>query len=185
MDVDLQLYAGRSLDIVTQAETLGAVRRGHVITDYVATPRHRDARGPPTSFTGVEKEPAVQQFLLLVGVAALAARSTGRPRARLVPAAVARPRGATRRSVAGARAAVPTASTRSGRSSSSAACVRRVPPRGGTPRIAGHVAPAQRAAHRRLDRGRARDHGIGARAAASSRRTPSGTRAGAPIAAAR
>jgi DNA repair protein RecO (recombination protein O) len=64
--VDLLLYTGRSLDVITQAET---VRPYGVplIADY---PRYTSGTAmleTAERFTPVEKEPAMRQFLLLVG----------------------------------------------------------------------------------------------------------------------
>ncbi len=64
--VDLLLYTGRSLDVITQAETVrpyGAPLAG----DY---PRYTTGTAmleTAERFTPVEKEPALRQFLLLVG----------------------------------------------------------------------------------------------------------------------
>jgi len=64
--VDLLLYTGRSLDVITQAETIrpyGAPLAG----DY---PRYTTGTAmleTAERFTPVEKEPALRQFLLLVG----------------------------------------------------------------------------------------------------------------------
>jgi DNA repair protein RecO (recombination protein O) len=64
--VDLLLYTGRSLDVITQAETVrsyGAAIAG----DY---PRYTTGIAmleTAERFTAVEKEPALRQFLLLVG----------------------------------------------------------------------------------------------------------------------
>jgi DNA repair protein RecO (recombination protein O) len=66
MHVDVQLHAGRSLDIVTQAETLAPYGE-RLALDYrrytVGTAMLETAE----RFTAEEHEPAVQQFLLLVG----------------------------------------------------------------------------------------------------------------------
>jgi DNA repair protein RecO (recombination protein O) len=65
MHVDVQLYTGRSLDIVTQAETVAPYGE-HIATDY-----GRYTAGTAMLETAErlteEKEPAVQQYLLLVG----------------------------------------------------------------------------------------------------------------------
>lgn len=79
--VDLQLYAGRSLDIVTQAETL------HPYGERIAADYSRYTAGAAmleTSerVTPVEKEPVLRQFLLLVG--GLRTLATGEHEARLV-----------------------------------------------------------------------------------------------------
>ena len=64
--VDLMLYTGRSLDIVTQAETVRSY--GDALAgDY---PRYTTGTAmleTAERFTAVEKEPALRQFLLLVG----------------------------------------------------------------------------------------------------------------------
>jgi DNA repair protein RecO (recombination protein O) len=64
--VDAQLYVGRSLDVVTQVETLtpfGAALAG----DYARYTAGTAMLETAERFTAEEKEPAVQQFLLLVG----------------------------------------------------------------------------------------------------------------------
>ena len=64
--VDLLLYTGRTLDVITQAETI----RGYgdsLAGDY---PRYTTGTAmleTAERFTPVEKEPALRQFLLLVG----------------------------------------------------------------------------------------------------------------------
>ncbi len=64
--VDLLLYTGRSLDVITQAETIRPY--GEPLTsDY---PRYTTGTAmleTAERFTPVEKEPALRQFLLLVG----------------------------------------------------------------------------------------------------------------------
>jgi DNA repair protein RecO (recombination protein O) len=64
--VDLLLYTGRSLDVITQAETVRSY--GEVLTeDY---PRYTTGIAmleTAERFTVIEKEPALRQFLLLVG----------------------------------------------------------------------------------------------------------------------
>ena len=64
--VDLQLHTGRSLDYVTQADTVRAY--GETLSaDY---PRYTTGTAmleTAERFTPVEKEPALRQFLLLVG----------------------------------------------------------------------------------------------------------------------
>ena len=73
--VDLQLAEGRSLDVVTQAETLSpyAARIGSDYERYTAGTVMLETA---ERLVVEEKEPALQQFLLLVG--ALRAMSTGR-----------------------------------------------------------------------------------------------------------
>ncbi len=66
MHVDLQLYEGRSLDVVTQAETVasyGAAIAGHYPRYTAATVMVETAE----RFTSEERQPAMQQYLLLVG----------------------------------------------------------------------------------------------------------------------
>jgi DNA repair protein RecO (recombination protein O) len=64
--VDLQLYAGRSLDIITQAETLRPY--GEQLTgDYPRYTAGIAMLETAERFTPEEKEPALRQFLLLVG----------------------------------------------------------------------------------------------------------------------
>ena len=64
--VDLMLYTGRTLDVVTQADTIRSY--GDALTgDY---PRYTTGTAmleTAERFTAVEKEPALRQFLLLVG----------------------------------------------------------------------------------------------------------------------
>ncbi len=66
MHVDVQLYAGRSLDIVTQAETLAPYGE-RVVADYARYTAGTAMLETAERFTAEEKEPAVQQYLLLVG----------------------------------------------------------------------------------------------------------------------
>ena len=64
--VDLQLYTGRSLDVIPQAETLRPYGEP-LAADY---PRYTTGTAmleTAERFTSVEKEPALRQFLLLVG----------------------------------------------------------------------------------------------------------------------
>jgi DNA repair protein RecO (recombination protein O) len=64
--VDLQLYTGRSLDVVTQAETLRPY--GERLTgDYPRYTAGIAMLETAERFTPEEKEPALRQFLLLVG----------------------------------------------------------------------------------------------------------------------
>jgi DNA repair protein RecO (recombination protein O) len=64
--VDLQLYEGRSLDIVQQAETLGGYGE-RIVADYGRYTAGTAMLETAERLTAEEKEPAVQQFLLLVG----------------------------------------------------------------------------------------------------------------------
>lgn len=66
MHVDLQLYAGRSLDTVTQAETITPFG-GPLTADYGRWTAGTAMLETAERLTGEEREPAVQHFLLLVG----------------------------------------------------------------------------------------------------------------------
>ena len=64
--VDLQLYTGRSLDVITQAEAVRPYGQSFA-GDY---PRYTTGTAmleTAEKFTPIEKEPAIRQFLLLVG----------------------------------------------------------------------------------------------------------------------
>ena len=64
--VDLLLYTGRSLDVITEAETVRAYG-GPLAADY---PRYTSGTAmleTAERFTPIEKEPLIRQFLLLVG----------------------------------------------------------------------------------------------------------------------
>ena len=64
--VDLLLYTGRSLDVITQAETVRPYGEP-LVADY---PRYTSGTAmleTAERFTPVEKEPVIRQFLLLVG----------------------------------------------------------------------------------------------------------------------
>jgi DNA repair protein RecO (recombination protein O) len=64
--VDLQLYMGRNLDVVSQAESLASY--GSMISDdYPRWTAGQAMLETAERFTSEEREPAVQQFLLLVG----------------------------------------------------------------------------------------------------------------------
>ena len=64
--VDLLLYTGRTLDVITQAETLRGY--GEALTgDYPRYTTGTVMLEAAERFTPVEKEPALRQFLLLVG----------------------------------------------------------------------------------------------------------------------
>ena len=66
MHVDAQLYTGRTLDVVTQVETLAPY--GQVIAaDYPRWTAATAMAETAERLTQVEREPATQQFLLLVG----------------------------------------------------------------------------------------------------------------------
>src|SRR5258707_5921444 len=80
--VDLLLYTGRSLDVITQAETLRSYGEA-LAGDY---PRYTTGTAmleTAERFTVVEKEPSLRQFLLLVG--GLRTLVDGGPDPRLVP----------------------------------------------------------------------------------------------------
>ena len=66
MHVDVQLYTGRSLDIVTQAETLAPYGE-RIVADYARYTAGTAMLETAERFTAEEKEPAVQHYLLLVG----------------------------------------------------------------------------------------------------------------------
>ncbi|HEV2373083.1 MAG TPA: DNA repair protein RecO [Streptosporangiaceae bacterium] len=79
--VDLMLYTGRSLDVVTQADTVRAYGE-QLWPDY---PRYTTGTAmleATERFTTVEKEPVLRQFLLLVG--GLRALAEGEHQPRLV-----------------------------------------------------------------------------------------------------
>jgi DNA repair protein RecO (recombination protein O) len=66
MLADVQLYEGRSLDVVTQVETL-APYAARIAGDYRRYTTGTAMLETAERLTDVEKEPATQQFLLLVG----------------------------------------------------------------------------------------------------------------------
>jgi DNA repair protein RecO (recombination protein O) len=66
MHVDAQLYEGRSLDVITQVETI-APYGGDLATDYARYTAGTAMLETAERFTDQEKQPATQQFLLLVG----------------------------------------------------------------------------------------------------------------------
>ncbi|GAB2677233.1 DNA repair protein RecO [Thalassiella azotivora] len=66
MHVDVQAYAGRSLDVVTQVETLAPYART-VAGDYARYTAGTAMLETAERLTPVEREPATQQFLLLLG----------------------------------------------------------------------------------------------------------------------
>ena len=80
--VDLQLAEGRSLDVVTQAETLDAFGAG-MGGDYSAYTAGTVMLETAERLVVEDKEPAVQQYLLLVG-ALRAICDTGRPVAQVL-----------------------------------------------------------------------------------------------------
>jgi len=75
MRIDVQLHTGRSLDIVTQVETLDAYAQ-RIGDDYGRYTAGTAMLETAERFTSEEKEPALQQYLLLVGgLRTLAARA--------------------------------------------------------------------------------------------------------------
>ncbi|MGH3343372.1 MAG: DNA repair protein RecO, partial [Carbonactinosporaceae bacterium] len=64
--VDVQLYAGRSLDIVTQAESVVAYGTS-LVADYARYTTGEAMLETAERLTDQEKEPALQQYLLLLG----------------------------------------------------------------------------------------------------------------------
>jgi len=76
--VDLQIYEGRSLDVVQQAETITSYG-DRVVADY---PRYTSGTAmleTAERMTAEENEPSVQQFLLLVGGLRTLAEGVHRP----------------------------------------------------------------------------------------------------------
>jgi DNA repair protein RecO (recombination protein O) len=66
MLIDVQLYEGRSLDTVTQVETIGAYGLS-IAGDYARYTSATAMLETAERMTETEREPAVQQFLLLAG----------------------------------------------------------------------------------------------------------------------
>ncbi len=66
MYVDVQLWAGRSLDVVTQVDTLAPYGQ-EIATDYPRYTAGTAMLETAERMTENEREPATQQFLLLVG----------------------------------------------------------------------------------------------------------------------
>jgi DNA repair protein RecO (recombination protein O) len=64
--VDLMLYTGRSLDVITQADTVRPYGKPFT-SDYPRYTAGTAMLETAEKFTPVEKEPAMRQFLLLVG----------------------------------------------------------------------------------------------------------------------
>jgi DNA repair protein RecO (recombination protein O) len=79
--VDLLLYTGRSLDVITQAETLRPYGE-QIVGDYPRFTTGTAMLETAEKLTPVEKEPSLRQFLLLVG--GLRALSAGEHDPRLV-----------------------------------------------------------------------------------------------------
>src|SRR5580700_9017864 len=76
---DLLLYTGRSLDVITQAETVRAYGEP-LWPDYPRFTSGTAMLEAAEKFTPVEKEPALRQFLLLVGGLRVLADGTHEPR---------------------------------------------------------------------------------------------------------
>lgn len=75
MMVDVQLHTGRSLDVVTQAETIGPYA-GPISADYALYTAGTAMLEAADRLVATEREPAVQQYWLLAGaLRALAARA--------------------------------------------------------------------------------------------------------------
>ncbi|MDQ1618546.1 MAG: repair protein RecO [Actinomycetota bacterium] len=64
--VDLQIYEGRSLDVVQQAETIASYG-DRIVDDYTRYTSGTAMLETAERMTAEEKEPATQHFLLLVG----------------------------------------------------------------------------------------------------------------------
>jgi DNA repair protein RecO (recombination protein O) len=64
--VDVMIHHGRSLDIITQAEVIRAYGTP-LVTDYPKYTAGTAMLETAERFTPVEKEPAIRQFLLLIG----------------------------------------------------------------------------------------------------------------------
>lgn len=64
--VDVMIYPGRSLDVITQAEVIRAYGT-RLVSDYPKYTAGAAMLETAERFTPVEKEPAIRQFLLLIG----------------------------------------------------------------------------------------------------------------------
>ncbi|MFI7587145.1 DNA repair protein RecO [Spongisporangium articulatum] len=78
MLVDVQLYEGRSLDTVTQAETIGGYGLA-IAADYARYTAATAMLETAERLTETEREPAVQQFVLLAGGLRTLAAGTHEP----------------------------------------------------------------------------------------------------------
>ncbi len=76
--VDVQLYTGRTLDVITQAETIVPYGRD-IVTDYARYTAGATILETAERFTEQEGEPALQQYLLLVGALRTLARGEHEP----------------------------------------------------------------------------------------------------------
>src|SRR5579863_3650109 len=64
--VDVMVHPGRSLDVITQAEVIRAYGTA-LVSDYPKYTAGTAMLETAERFTPVEKEPAIRQFLLLIG----------------------------------------------------------------------------------------------------------------------
>src|SRR6476661_4758833 len=64
--VDVMIHPGRSLDVITQAEVIRAYGTP-LVSDYPKYTAGTAMLETAERFTPVEKEPAIRQFLLLIG----------------------------------------------------------------------------------------------------------------------
>ncbi len=64
--VDLQLHTGRTLDVITQAETVRSYGEA-VVSDYARYTAATAMLETAEKIVAVEKDPALRQFLLLIG----------------------------------------------------------------------------------------------------------------------
>src|SRR5262249_36948523 len=64
--VDVMIFPGRSLDVITQAEVIRAYGAA-LVTDYPKYTAGTAMLETAERFTPEEKEPAIRQFLLLIG----------------------------------------------------------------------------------------------------------------------
>jgi DNA repair protein RecO (recombination protein O) len=79
MVVDLQLYEGRTLDIVTQVETI-APYGSTIATDYTRYTAGTAMLETAERLTETERDPAVQQYLLLAAALRVLAEGEHEPR---------------------------------------------------------------------------------------------------------
>ncbi|MBX6168759.1 MAG: DNA repair protein RecO [Thermobispora bispora] len=77
--VDLQLHAGRSLDVITQAETLHPYGQA-IVRDYARYTAGMAMLETADRLAAAEKEPALRLFLLLVGGLRTLAEGAHEPR---------------------------------------------------------------------------------------------------------
>ena len=134
--VDLQIYEGRSLDVVQQAETIASYG-DRIADDYARYTSGTVMLETAERLTAEEKEPATQQFLLLVGGLRTLAEAAHAPGWCWTRSCCARwPSRATPRPSTTARAAPGPGRTRSSTSSAGGAVC-------GACRPAGSVSPAR------------------------------------------